>query len=319
MSKFTDNMTQVLQLTIKHKSYLEKNPKHLALLMKEYDELHYSSRYHDDENIHDWNNLKYAVIDLEDVVDPEYASMVYDAWASTRIDDDDGTPESWHPLERKTNKTMDEIVEMCLDPKYRYNSIFPNKKAVLSHYLCTLGSGLCWNKNGFIGEKSPSGESSEMFDFYWEETLPFFLQEELTWLNDEEINKCKQRKKKAISDEKKKREDEREKHKQEMEKAINEITDLLKGDDLAKFKEGMKNKAQERIEAELTAPYYPIHEEYALICHIPENAHPSYVTAAIEVCNDILQGEKESEENKKVATKLLKKLQKRVNYEKILL
>lgn len=49
----------------------------------------------------------------------------------------------------KSNKTLDEYVQMCIHPDYRYNTIFPDRASVLSHIFCTYGNGIEF-KDGYI-------------------------------------------------------------------------------------------------------------------------------------------------------------------------
>jgi hypothetical protein len=63
LTKFQLYINDILNIVVKNKKYLEKNPKVLAWLMNEHDQIHYSSRYHENENMHDWINPKYAILD----------------------------------------------------------------------------------------------------------------------------------------------------------------------------------------------------------------------------------------------------------------
>lgn len=285
-------MSKILDLVVQERNYFEKHPRQLALLMKEYDDIHYASRYHENEEIHDWDNLKYAVIDLEEIVGEEYASLVYDAWCANIEDEED----SGHELEYKPQKTMNDIYAMCLDPRYRYNSIFPNKKAVQNHYLCVIGSGLAWTKDGFIDKRpGPSGTDMSLFWNFKKETLPSDIVSKCSWLKDKEIikyrtiyenKKAAARKKNDISD------------------ALLEAEEFLKKLNPAKFLADQVKRQKERDEA----PFYPLAEDYSLICLMPDNAHESYKVAAREICEQILNNKKESASNKKIAKKVLKKL-----------
>jgi hypothetical protein len=293
VNKFKKYMNKVLKMVVKHQIYFSTHPKQLALLMQEYDDLHYASRYHENEELHDWENLKYAVIDLEEQVDKDYAALVYDAWVATIEKEEISN----HPLERKKNKTMEEIVSMCLDPEYRYKSIFPNRRSVLNHYLCTIGAGKAWNKDGFIGDKEgPSGCDMELFSYFWEETMPSNIKKEMTWLDDAEINqyrkKMKNSKKKSLNKE------------EGLFASFEKIDELLKKINPKKYASEQKKKAEDLK----SYPFYPMVEDYSLICTMPENAHESFKKAAVEICEDILSNSREDKNNKKIATKILKKL-----------
>lgn len=287
---FVKAMEKILKLVVKHQSFLEKNPKVLAKMMQEYDDLHYASRHHPNEKLHDWNNLKYDVIDLEDQVGSQYASLVYDSWAATLFQYEDWEPKT--ALEKKKNKTMDEIVKMCLDLKYRYNSMYPSRKSVLDYYLCCIGTGLGWNKEGFIGPKEgPSGTDMNIFEDYDKEEIPEKILKSFTWLKDPDIELGRKTMWQDRKDHFKKKEQERE-HFKNIEKALmSELPEFKKLDEV-------KN-----------TPYYPLSEDYSLICNIPKNVDPSFVKAAKEICNAILNNQEESMSNKKIAKKILKKLE----------
>lgn len=290
---FTQGMKKILKLVVKHQNYLVKNPPQLAKLMAEYDLLHYASRHHDNENLHDWENLKYAVMDLEELVSPFYAGLVYDAWASI-IRDEESTN---HPLEDKPNKTMDDYVSMCLDPKYRYNSLYPNRQFVLDRYLC--GSGQVWSAQGFLKSRhsiGPCENDLEQFKGYKTCELPANIQKSITWLNNEEINECKNRVEKAY--EKKEKEDKK------LSKSLDEIEEYLASLNPEKHKKEQLKKQKEIDEH----PYTCISKEYSAIWTMPENAHQSFKDGAREVCEGILTRPKEAKSNHKIAKQILQRL-----------
>lgn len=194
--KFTAPMQEILKMVVKHQEFLSKNPKQLALLMDEFSNLHASSRLHKNEDLHDWNNPKDDILELKysNIVDKEYADLVYDAWCAEMHWD--RTPV--RPLERKKNKSMDDIIAMCLDKDYKYHMIYPNRQQVLNYYLCVIGTGLDWLPDGSIGTTGPAGVDMNKFEFYWEETLDPSLLQEFIWINDVEINECKEKRKKPL-------------------------------------------------------------------------------------------------------------------------
>lgn len=286
---FTAAMTKILKIVVKHHKFLKNHPLVLAKIMKEYDDLHNASRHHPNENWHDWNNLKYAVIDLEEnpKITPEYANLVYDAWASTISGEED--LEEKHPLENKLNKTMDEIVTMCLDPNYRYNCLFPNRRKVLDYYLCCIGTGYGWSQDGFIGpQNGPSGSDMNQFVNYQTATIPEKILQEFTWLSNPDIIQGKDLMLQSQKAHFAKKQADRERL-----KLVEQ--ELLKYD----------SQYAKEMNQEKNSPFYPLCE-YSLLCNIPKNAHPSYLSAAKEVCLEIISSEQESSSNKKIAQKVLK-------------
>lgn len=308
---FTSAMKKVLKIVIKEKDYLEKNPKVLAKLMAEYDDIHYASRFHKNEKMHDWDNPKYAVIDLEEVTTKSYAHLIYDAWTANC---DKEEAEEGHELEYKPNKTMDEYVEMCTSPKYIYHSIFPNRKQVLNHFLCTIGTGIKWNKDGFLADTGPSGEDMTKYKGFSKIDFPEHIKVQCTWLENEEINLY--RKVRSDKDQERKR-----KEKEQMDKMLeqmNKVKEILKSkvlddspelDKIKKVSEEL-DRMENVFKVPDDHPFYPICD-YSPITHFPENAHISYLKAGKEICESILSNPKESASNKKQATNILKDLAKR--------
>lgn len=277
MSKFTDAMTKILDIVVKEQQFLTQNPKQLAILMDEFQTIHIASRYHPNEELQDWDNPKDQVMDLEDTVEESYAFLVYDAWFASV----DRREISNHPIDRKSNKTVDDIVKMCLDKDYRYNSIFPDRKSVLDHYFCRCGTGLEWTEGGYLGRIGPSGVDMSLFAYYWEEKVSPKLKIKMTWMKDSDIKLAKELK--AASD------------KEHAEKDA-ELQEILKKSKI-KLAKSFENQ-----------PFSEIIPEYSPICNIPHNAESSYVKAAIEICDLILNGEKELIANKKIAKNLLPEL-----------
>lgn len=294
MSNFTKAMASILEIVLKEKEYLEKNPKALAKVMYEYDDIHYSSRFHKNENKHDWDNPKYAVIELEEKTDAKYAALVYDAWCASL---EDNSEEASHELESKPNKTMDEIVTMSMSPEYKYSSIYPDRRSVLNHYLCVIGTGIKWNKDGFLSDAGPDGNDMVQFKGYQSEVLPESIVNQFYWLEDKDIVKYREvRKQKTLE-------------RIAKEKAEDEKMKLLM-ETLKKKVEG--NEKLANLFPSLTVPadhpFYPISEKYSNITTIPDNAHESYVEASKEICEKILANPKEDERNKSMARDLLVKL-----------
>lgn len=292
---FTKAMKKILQLVIKHQKYLVVNPPQLAKLMEEYDTLHYASRHHPNEKWHDWENLKYAVIDLKEVVSPLYADLVYDAWSSCIRNEES----SGHLLEDKPNKVMEDYLEMCLDPNYRYNSLYPNRQFVLDHYLCSYG--YIWSANGYLKSRQsfgPSGHDLEQFKGSKTCPLPTEIQKSISWMDNEDIILGKKLYEQARIASRNKE--------SKLSKTLDEMDKFFAKHDPKKYAADQKKKQQEIDEH----PYNLISKEYSAIWNIPDNAHESYKLAAREVCEGILSRPKEHKENKTLAKQILKRLSK---------
>lgn len=292
---FTKAMKKILQLVVKHQKYLVANPPQLAHLMEEYNTLHYASRHHPKENWHDWENLKYAVLDLKELVSPFYADLVYDAWCCPFRDEEDEI----HPIKNKPNKTMDDYVAMCLDPNYRYNSLYPNRQFVLNQYLCS--TGYIWSAQGYLKSRidmGPCGNDLEQFKGSETCVMPDNIKKSITWTEDVDIILGKQNLKKSEVAKRKKD--------NKLRDSLDEIEKFLAKLDPKKHEEEQKQKKKDTEEH----PYNEIIKDYSAIWNMPDNAHESYKLAAREVCEGILTRPKEHKRNKTIVKQILKRLDK---------
>ncbi len=280
-------MGRILSEVVERRDFFEQHPKALAYWMGWYDNIHYASRFDKDEKLHDWDNLKYDVIDLEETVGEEYANLVYDAWGVNIREGEDSKRGKLHKLEGKINKTMDEWVKLSLDPAYRYNCIFPNRTAVLNYLLCVIGTGLDWNKEGFICNMGPSGTDLSVFHGYnsvGKRNLPKALVNLVeTWKQHKIISSGFRR----FNDAKRKE--------QRKKKERDDAMDVLLAT-LPKTKS--KPKSSPQIE------FYPMCE-YSKLVSMPENAHESYKNACKEICEAIVNTSKDKR-NVKIAKKFIK-------------
>lgn len=273
MSPFAKGMKYILSKVVSEKSYLERNPKSLSYLMSYYDKLHYGSRYHPNENFQDWQNPKDEILDLK--TEDSYKDFVYDAWASVV---DDNT--NYHPLslEMKVNKTLDDWVELALNPNYRYRSLYADKESVVDFLFLTIGNGLGWNAVGCICQMGPCGTDCDIFIGY--NTLdigsePLWFSRFITESNsNQDISLGFRLHDEAI----KKREEEM----LTLRSFVNDCKTFVND---CKTMMGHPIKT---IESAPTRPRPEPHIEYSLLGSIPQNAHPSYLGAARKLYTSIL-------------------------------
>jgi hypothetical protein len=183
----------------------------------------------------------------------------------------------------KPNKTFDEWVEIKTNKDYRYHSIYPNRRAVANHLLCTIGNGYDFKK-GFIIETA-SGEDQDRTDYGdWENAkfcndiqviVDMIIKDKEVELILKYIDELKEKK---IQDELKK-----EKEKEDEEREMYGIT-LKELKESKEFKESIE-KMFEKSEENFN--YYPI-SNYSIITKINKNSDPSYIKAGIEICEYIL-------------------------------
>lgn len=134
--------------------------------------------YEDEENspyqfVSCEDNPKYK-IEMCNPQNDEIENLIYDAW-SLHVSDDmnpsfdefsklikEGVPlTELEKKELKINKTFEDWVEIKLDPTYKYKSLYPDRKRVADHLLCTIGNGYGWNKDGYIIEEAGGADQDK--------------------------------------------------------------------------------------------------------------------------------------------------------------
>jgi hypothetical protein len=157
----------ILDIVVKNFDYFRDNPKHLAWAMMKWSLVHYASRiaYSACED-----NPKYSVLDAGELLKSEEDSnLLYDAWGvsvSNDIEFPDSAREPNSEKLTKPNKTLDEWIDIKTSPQYKYSSLYPDERSVIDTLLCVIGTGLGWNKDGFITETGPSDVDENIFAGY---------------------------------------------------------------------------------------------------------------------------------------------------------
>jgi len=301
------------------------------------------------------DNPKYK-IEMCNPQNEEIENLIYDAWAM-HVREGEGNMKS-HPtatqfmntilggrklteLEQKQlkkNKTFDDWVEIMTDDNYRYKSLFPNRKSVASHLLCTIGGGYGWNRDGFIIEQSGGADQDRAGYGDWENAkFTGEIKAEVDRiLAIPQLSETLDAAHVYIEDihekERKKREDEEKSFKQRILSAVksklpNDETTEDDIDDswIEEILASLKSKARDlrsgskddKVDQEPYSQYYPISSSsniYAILSDEKKNRlgiqnfDQSYIDAAIEVAQEIMKHEKrERSENVEFATKLLAK------------
>lgn len=277
---FQDAIDRILEIVVKHQLYLTKNPKVLAWLMRQYDEINAASRYAPNSEL---DNPKYALLELRDTVTEKYASLIYAAWG---FDMFHSRELPLTKLEWKKNKIMGDFFKIYLDPNYTHKRQVPHRNAVLNKVLCNPYSSSKWNKKGFIDESwlFEDGVDLSIFFEYQKAKIPNKIKKECHWLNNKKINQSISKMKK----EKKRNEDRK-----------NKLA-LKKGKDYL-IKTGI-------LKEEVLRPFVFDSLKNTLFSSMPKNAHKSFVEAKKEICDSILNSPNETSENKSIAKKTLAKL-----------
>jgi len=293
----------------------------------------------DGEETNYWDcedNPKYK-IEMCNPHNDEIENLIYDAWGMHVMDSEGKNHidskefinlikngKTLTDIEKKMlklNKTFDEWVEIKTDPNYRYKSLYPNRKSVADHLLCTIGNGYGWNKDGFIIEEASGADQDKALYGDWQNAKfgPQIQPMVNAILSMPQVARTIDAAKEFIQDLKKKREEEEKKR-------WGKFADIFDDDvEIAKILKDFRNKGkkldmdniEDEDEKEPYHPYYPISSSsdiYAILSDEKrvrqgiEKFDQSYIDAAIEICQDIISHQKEESkrpENIEFAKKLL--------------
>lgn len=313
----------ILKTIKKHQTYLTKpeNLPQLAKLGFIYNTLWYAGRSASYRGVIEKNqcddNPKYK-IEMCDPKDDIIEDYIYDAWGMHVSNEfgpnwDEFSTTVLHGKELsivekkmlKPNKTFDEWVEILTDPNYRYHSIYKNKREVANHLLCTIGNGYGY-KNGFViyeasGADQDSTDYGDWQNAKFREDIQLVVDKIMADPDVEKVIRVTEEAKKDY--EKEKIEREIKLHGMTVDELLNKSNELLK-------KLGIKKDADKK-EVKYH-PYYPICN-YSIITMLDENSDPSYIKAAIEICEDILAHRDEENKSRKGNVIFAERFLKKVN------
>ena len=305
-------INQILKTIKKHQVYLTKkeNLPQLAKLGYMYNTLWYAGRVcwgYDGvlgEGSQCEDNPKYK-IEMCEPKTKKIDNYIYDAWGMHITMNE--SPISWDEFKtivkvgkrltkleidlRRENKTFDEWVDVLTHPDYRYKSIYPNRKSVASHLLCSYGNGY-GEKNGYVISEASGADMDEAEYGEWENAI--FSPEIQKVVDNIMDNPIVEITMNAYHNYIVKCNKERE-----------EADPLLKFIELMKDNPSLLGKVKsEHLKRENQyKPYYPLCE-YSLITKIDKGWHISYIKAAKDICLEILNNKnKEPKSNVKFANK----------------
>ena len=257
------------------------------------------------------DNPKYK-IEMCKPENEEIENFIYDAWGM-HVSHEHGV--TWKEFEQivnrgkkltalemkllKVDKTFDDWVEIKLDPKYQYKSIYPDRRSVIIHMLCCYGTGYGF-KNGYIFKEASGADQDIALYGDWQNAkfLPSIQKVVDKVMSKPEVKEAVEKEYTYI-------------------RAIMQkngpfgIEELLnKFVNSSAYKKMVKLLVKkEKKEKKPYSKVYPISAGYSPITSIDNTWHPSYIKAAIEICEDILAHEKEEEKgNVTFAKKFLKKI-----------
>lgn len=335
---------RILRIVERNQAWLASNPAALQWLMCHWDSMFYAGRicYGYGGIIKKGsaceNNPKYEVGGRIKYQSEEIENIIYDAWANAStamgklIPGSNGmgivmatreTFEQWgreyvglqsdpfFQLSEKPNKTFDEWVELCTDTRYRYHSIFPDRFSVANHLLAVNGTGMGWNKAGFVCDEGPADNDEAMFNGWPLVTIQSFpeayqsLIEEVIY--SEKVQKtiaaANEHHQKLVSEENRKKGESKRDLLATLGVEVPEGTSIetMDGESVLALFDKWLEEAYEKREGKLESlgnpdgrpprTYYPFSKGYCQLLSIPENAHPSYIWASKEIVEHVLQNQ----------------------------
>jgi len=330
----TATIKPLLKAVEKHQDYLCKpeNLPQMAKLGYMFELLWYAGRVAygykgkiaDDNSCE--NNPKYELGDEIKYNSEKNDYLIYDAWGMhvsndpNPIDFDgfkkliyEGKPLSEFEIQqRKSNKTFDEWVAIMTDDRYKYKSLFPDRRSVANYLLCVFGTGFGYNtKTGMIIKEASGADQDEDVYGDWENAkfspaiqkvvdkvmavpevkLAVDCQsaEALKWkqLRDAEERERNEKFYKtflpAVNEVlKSKGKEEVTLDSPRFLKILDNYMDMMMQDAFGNKKDKGKPKSERKFK------YYGVHDGYSIITKLDENTHPSYIQAALEICEDML-------------------------------
>lgn len=276
---------------VKNFDYFREHPVHLAWAMMNYQLIHRIGRRYVDEYS---ANPKYLLIEQESVLSPDDANLLYDAWGITVSNYDlfpDSNPNL--PLDAKQDKTLDEWVEVLTNPLYTFNDLYRNRWRVIDRILCVNGSGMIWNKDGFVCRSGPSDVDESIYYGYTRcekdidpEIYANVMKYRQMLVVNPKVGK-KLEKYLALCLDNAKRIDAGEDYFEVLNPKLEKALKVVDPEFEAKM-DALEAEREARLDKEIHV--YPISKGYCLLDKMPNNAHPSYIKAGLEICEVILNG-----------------------------
>jgi hypothetical protein len=267
------------------------------------------------------NNPKYEIGDNIKYNSEENENLIYDAWGMHVTNEGhdidyetfkklilEGRKLSDFEIQlRKPNKTFDDWVDIMTNKQYKYKSLFPDRRSVANYLLCTIGTGYGYNSITGVVIKEASGADQDQ-DLYgqWENAV--FEPSILKVVNQIlDVPECKIALDTYSNIVIKNRQERKKKENEDRFKFFGYLLPIIneKRAKLGKtpvsiddedFYDHIDNSLNRKTIIQLPFEYYPICN-YSIIMQLNENSHPSYIQAALEVCEDIVANPPEIKKN----------------------
>ncbi len=262
------------------------------------------------------NNPKYEIQDNIKYINETIENLVYDAWGMhvsntppemsfAEIKDlilNGRTLSEFEVKYRKPNKTFDEWVEVLTDANFEYHSIYPDRRSVADHLLCTIGNGYGYNPTtGMVFVEAGGADQDQDLYGNWENaTFDTKIQPIVDKILDNPMVQIavdsydelirSYRKKERM----KKWDSYKEYYQKLLDKLNSVLTSAMKpivtmdSPEFEKFYDDYLNESFKIRMGNAPFEYYPISMNYSIITKFDENTHPSYITAGLEICDYIV-------------------------------
>jgi len=263
------------------------------------------------------NNPKYELGDTIKYDSEKNEDLIYDAWGMhVSNDGEDNTYDTFKKIVlegrelsefekeyRRPNKTFDDWVNVLTNKEFIYHRMYPDKRSVANHLLCTIGNGYGYNpKTGMVINEASGADQDQDLYGEWENAVlePSILVIVNKILDNPECKLSLDAYSALIiknrEEEKKKERDSKMEHFGYLIPSINAKREeqglklvSLDDDDFYTFmNETLEDILEKRIYKKIEKfEYYPI-SNYSIIWNLDENSHSSYLKAGIEICEYIL-------------------------------
>ncbi len=264
------------------------------------------------------NNPKYELGDTIKYLNEKIEDIIYDAWGLHVSNDPNRMTfeeikklifegkelSDFEKRFRTPNKTFDEWVAILTDPQYQYSQMYPDRRSVADHLLCTIGNGYGYNKEtGMVFNEAGGADQDQDGYGEWENAkfIPEILKVVEKIFDTPELKIAIDAENAAVKewDDQKRKKDREENLKwfemllplinqnlREQGKPEVTIDDPLLDEIKEKYvKELVRGKMTERVKK---YEYYPISQNYSIITFFNKKTHPSYIQAGLEICEDIV-------------------------------
>lgn len=268
-------MSLLVKIAFNNIEYFRENSTHLGWLMANFQIV----------SLEQNDNPKYYILDYKAPKDD--INFVYAAWAITITGQIVSCIDPIYQPHIKQKMTLDEIIQVILDPNYKYHNIYKTRLKIVDSLFMVIGNEFKWHE-GYITPMAHSSYPYYMFIGYTvcENEIDVFIKEKIknTIGSNSHIEKLVQHQWAKIHKFNKLSVEDQEciEYAYFMENLHeNKINEIKKAISLLNIKK--KNDDDENA-----LNYYGLIEGFSNICKIPKNANNSFVIEARNILQQIL-------------------------------